>query len=132
MTGIFNMLWSFLVKGISFFFQFFLVMAHWFTRFFRIRCCNWKKCRARKELDHAMRELGAEVYFLSDKEADWRKVPAVKNQFARVEEVERKLLEIQECTAAINRNYSERLDRIKAKYAGKREHIGTSSGPPKG
>lgn len=132
MTGIFNLLWRFLFTGISYFFQFFLVTVHWFTRFFRIRLCNWKKCRTQKELDKAMRELGAEVYFISDKEGDWRSIPTVKRQLSQVEEAERKVLAVQELADAVNRNYSEKLDRIKAKFEERRARIGASSGPTEG
>lgn len=132
MTGICNLLWCFLLKAISYFFQFFLVTARWFTRFLKIRLCNWKKCRARKDLDKAMRELGAEVYFVSDKEADWRSIPAVKRHLSQVEEAERKVLAVRDLADAINRNYSDSLGRIKAKYEERRAGIGGPCGPGRG
>jgi hypothetical protein len=128
MTGIFNMAKSFMLKGLTFFFQVFLATFHWLTRFFRLRLCGWKKCRAQKELDRAMRELGAEVYFLSDREGDWRNAPAVRQQLTRVREAEGKALAAEELSGAINRKYTEKRDSIKARYAERRARIGTSSG----
>lgn len=127
MTGSFHLIWSLLLKMISYLFQFFLVTVHWFRRFLKIRCYKWKKCRAQKELDKAMRDLGAEVYFASDKEGDLRGIPAVKQQLSRVEEVDRKVLAVEELADKINRDYSYKLDRIKAKSEERRARVWTSS-----
>ncbi len=128
MTGIFNMAKSFMLKGLTFFFQVFLATFHWLTRFFRLRLCGWKKCRAQKELDRAMRELGTEVYFLSDREGDWRNAPAVQQQLTRVGEAEGKVLAAEELSGAINRKYKEKREGIKARFAERRARIGTPSG----
>jgi len=127
MMGIFHLFWSFLLKMILHLFRFSLVTVHWFRRFLKIRCYKWKKCLAQKELDKAMRDLGAEVYFASDKEGDLRGIPAVKQQLSRVEEVERKVLAVEELADKINRGYSETLDRIKAKCEERLARVKTSS-----
>lgn len=132
MTGIFHLFWTFLLKTVSYLCHFFLVTVHWFRRFLKIRRCKWKKCLAQKELDKAMRELGAEVYFVSDKEGDLRGIPAVKQQLSRVEEAERKVLAVEELADKIKREYSDKLDRIKAKRKETRDRVGTSSSPGSG
>lgn len=102
------------------------IAVQWKLQFIKIQLKKWTRgCRARKELDKAYGELGAEIFSLHKAgHHDWKTMPLVEQKLRSVEAAESKFFAVDEAIDAIESAYQARKAEIGEKYRAKRADTG--------
>lgn len=128
MGGILNQLTRLLKKFAYLLLQFFSVTVQCTIKFFKIQMQRCKRSSAQKSMAQSYSSLGAEVYSLyKQQETDWERMPLVQQQIKGVEEAEMEVVRVDENIERIKRDYQQRKEEIRAKYAEKRAQAGHSN-----